>query len=242
MSDRLQKVISRAGLMSRRAAEDLIAAGRVTIDGRTAILGDRCDPETQRVEVDGSPIPVAPDLETWLLNKPAGAISTAEDTHDRETVVDLIPTDTRLWPVGRLDADSEGLILLSNDGELTNRLTHPSYGVTKTYLVLVEGLPSRAEVRRLTEGVELEDGPAVARSARIIDRSTDAAMLEMVMTEGRNREIRRMCNAIGFPVRRLVRTAIATLTDKTLAPGESRRLTPHEITELYRAADLPPPP
>lgn len=239
MSDRLQKVISRAGLMSRRAAEDLIAAGRITIDGRTAILGDRCDPATQRVEIDGSPIPVAPDLETWLLNKPEGAISTAEDTHGRETVVDLIDTDTRLWPVGRLDADSEGLILLSNDGELTNRMTHPSFGVTKTYLVLVDGLLSQAEVRRLTDGVVLEDGPAAAKRARIIDRSADSTMLEMVMTEGRNREIRRMAEAIGHPVKRLVRTAIGTLTDKTLAPGESRRLNPHEVTQLYRSADRP---
>lgn len=239
MSDRLQKVISRAGLMSRRAAEDLIAAGRITIDGRVAVLGDRCDPATERVEIDGSPIPVAPDLETWLLNKPDGVISTASDTHDRETVVDLIPTDTRIWPVGRLDADSEGLILLSNDGELTNRLTHPSFGVTKTYLVLVEGLPSRSDVRRLTDGVELDDGPAAAIRARIIDRSGDATMLEMVMTEGRNREIRRMAEAIGHPVRRLVRTAIGPLTDKTLSPGESRRLSPHEVTELYRSAHHP---
>lgn len=237
MSDRLQKVISRAGLMSRRAAEELIAAGRITIDGRTAILGDRCDPVTQRVEIDGSPIPVAPDLETWLLNKPEGAISTAEDTHGRETVVDLIDSDTRLWPVGRLDADSEGLLLVSNDGELTNRITHPSFGVTKTYLVLVDGLLSQAEVRRLTDGVVLDDGPAAAKRARIIDRSQDATMLEMVMTEGRNREIRRMAEAIGHPVQRLVRTAIGTLTDKTLAPGESRRLTPHEVTELYRSAN-----
>lgn len=239
MSDRLQKVISRAGLMSRRVAEDLIAAGRITIDGRTAILGDRCDPATERVEIDGSPIPVAPDLETWLLNKPEGAISTVEDTHGRETVVDLIATETRLWPVGRLDADSEGLILLSNDGELTHRITHPSFGVTKTYLVLVDGLLSPAEVRMLTDGVMLDDGHAAAKRARIIDRSADATMLEMIMTEGRNREIRRMGEAIGHPVQRLVRTAIGTLTDKTLAPGESRRLSPHEVTELYRTADKP---
>ncbi len=239
MSDRLQKVISRAGLMSRRVAENLIAAGRITIDGRVAVLGDRCDPATERVEIDGSPIPVAPDLETWLLNKPEGVISTAADTHDRETVVDLIPTETRIWPVGRLDADSEGLILLSNDGELTNRVTHPSFGMTKTYLVLVEGLPSKSDIKRLTDGVELEDGPAAATRARFIDRSGDATMIEMVMSEGRNREIRRMTDAIGHPVKRLVRTAIGPLTDKTLPPGESRRLSPHEVTELYRSANHP---
>lgn len=239
MSDRLQKVISRAGLMSRRVAENLIAAGRITIDGRVAVLGDRCDPSTERVEIDGSPIPVAPDLETWLLNKPEGVISTAADTHDRETVVDLIPTETRIWPVGRLDADSEGLILLSNDGELTNRVTHPSFGMTKTYLVLVEGLPSKSDIRRLTDGVELDDGPAAATRARFIDRSGDATMIEMVMSEGRNREIRRMTEAIGHPVKRLVRTAIGPLTDTTLPPGESRRLSPHEVTELYRSANHP---
>ncbi len=242
MSERLQKVISRAGLMSRRAAEVLIAEGRIAIDDRIAVLGDRVDPATQRVFVDGVPIPIAPDLRTYLVNKPLGVISTADDPQGRETVVDLVGADARVWPVGRLDADSEGLILVSNDGELTNRVTHPRFGVTKTYTVVVEGLPSKSTVRRLADGVELEDGPAAATSARIVDRSNDSTMIELVMNEGRNREIRRMCDAIGHPVRRLVRTAIGPLADRRLRPGSVRELTPGEVSELYRAADLPAPP
>ncbi len=242
MTERLQKVISRAGLMSRRAAEELISEGRISIDDRVAVLGDRVDPSTQRVLVDGVPIPIAPDLRTYLVNKPIGIISTADDPQGRQTVVDLVAGDIRVWPVGRLDADSEGLILVSNDGELTNRITHPRYGVTKTYTVVVEGLPSKAAIRRLSDGVELEDGPAAATSARIIDRSNDTTMIELVMNEGRNREIRRMCDAIGHPVIRLVRTAIGPLTDRTLRPGSVRELTPNEVSELYRAATEPAQP
>ena len=242
MSERLQKVISKAGLMSRRAAEELISQGRISIDGRVAVLGDRVDPEAQRVLVDGVPIPIAPDLRTYLVNKPLGVISTADDPQGRETVVDLVRSDVRVWPVGRLDADSEGLILVSNDGELTNRVTHPRYGVTKTYTVVVEGLPSKPTIRRLTEGVELDDGPAAAVGARIVDRSNDTTMLELVMNEGRNREIRRMCDAIGHPVVRLVRTAIGPLADRSLRPGAVREVAPGEVSELYRAADLQAPP
>ncbi|MDH3250189.1 MAG: rRNA pseudouridine synthase [Acidimicrobiia bacterium] len=239
MSERLQKVISRAGLMSRRAAEELISQGRIAIDGRIAVLGDRVDPSSQQVLVDGVPIPIAPDLRTYLVNKPLGVISTADDPQDRKTVVDLVASDVRVWPVGRLDADSEGLILVSNDGELTNRVTHPRYGVTKTYTVVVAGLPSKATVRRLTEGVELDDGPAAATSARIVDRSNDTTMIELVMNEGRNREIRRMCDTIGHSVVRLVRTAIGPLTDRALRPGSVRMLAPGEVAELYRAAIEP---
>ncbi|HEY5651599.1 MAG TPA: pseudouridine synthase [Acidimicrobiia bacterium] len=236
MSERLQKVISHAGLMSRRAAEELIAQGRITIDGRVAVLGDRVDPTSQRVLVDGAPIPLAPDLATYLVNKPLGVISTADDPQGRPTVVDMVDADVRLWPVGRLDADSEGLILVSNDGELTNRVTHPRFGVTKTYTVVIEGLPSKATVRRLAEGVMLDDGPAAATDARILDRTGDVTMIELVMNEGRNREIRRMCDVIGHPVRRLVRTAIGPLRDRQLAPGQVRRLEPTEVAGLYRAA------
>lgn len=237
MTDRLQKLISQAGLMSRRNAEELISEGRVTIDGRVAILGDRGDAETSIVAIDGVPIPIAPDLRTFLVNKPPGVICTAEDTHGRETIIDLIDVDVRVWPVGRLDADSEGLILVSNDGELTNRITHPAYGVTKTYTVMVEGKPSKATVRRLVEGVDLDDGPAAALEARIVDRSGELTMLEMVMSEGRNREIRRMCDIIGHPVRRLVRTAIGSLRDRSLAPGGVRELSPLEVAELYKLAN-----
>jgi 23S rRNA pseudouridine2605 synthase len=233
---RLQKAISSAGLMSRRAAELLIGAGRVTIDGTVAILGDRVDPARAVVAIDGNRIPIAPGLVSYLLNKPAGVVSTAADPQGRQTVVDLVPAEPRVWPVGRLDADSEGLILLSNDGTLTNLVTHPRHEMTKTYQVLFEGNPGSAAIRRLVEGVELDDGPARAISARIIDRSRNLVLVELVMGEGRNREIRRMGTAIGCPVARLVRVAIGPLSDRSLRPGQWRPLTVDEVSALYRAA------
>ena len=233
---RLQKAISAAGLMSRRAAEVLVAQGRVTIDGRQARLGDRVDPARSVVKVDGAPIPLAPHLVTYLLNKPLWVISTTSDPHASEKVVDLVPDHPRVWPVGRLDRRSEGLILLSNDGELTNLVTHPRYGVSKTYRVLVEGVPRPATVRRLTKGVQLEDGPAWALQARLVDRTAREAQLELVMGEGRNQEIRRMMEAIGYPVRRLVRVAIGPLRDVSLRPGRWRKLSSQEVAALYRAA------
>jgi 23S rRNA pseudouridine2605 synthase len=232
---RVQKAIARSGLMSRRAAEEAIKAGRVLVNGEPIVLGDRVDVDQDTVTIDGVPTPVDPDLQTYLLNKPLGVISTADDPQGRATVVDLIDATVRLYPVGRLDADSEGLLLVSNDGELTNRVTHPGFGITKTYLAMVEGAPTPAAVRRLTEGVELEDGPARARAARVVDAHGDRALVEMVMLEGRNREVRRMLEAIGHPVTRLVRTAIGPITDPDLAPGESRRLTASEIRRLLES-------
>ena len=229
---RIQKAIARAGLMSRRAAEEAMVEGRVRLNGEPVVLGDRVDPEHDVLTVDGAPIPVREDLETHLLYKPIGVISTADDPRGRKTVVDLVPSEQRLFPVGRLDADSEGLILVSNDGELTNRVTHPRYGITKTYLAEVAGKPDRSIVRRLTDGVELEDGPARAESARIVDSRPDRALIEIVMVEGRNREVRRMLDAVGHQVLRLVRTAIGPISDSDLTPGRSRRLTPSEIKTL----------
>lgn len=231
---RLQKAISTAGLMSRRAAEDLIREGRVTVDGVVAKLGDRCDPETSVVLVDGARIPVAPGRVTYLLFKPLGVVSTADDPQGRQTVVDLVPPEPRVWPVGRLDADSEGLLLVSNDGDLTHHVTHPSNGVTKTYLAEVEGNPGKKAIRTLEEGVELDDGPARALSARRIDVSGNRALVELVMGEGRNREVRRMFQAVGYPVTRLVRTAIGPIVDRALAPGTWRELSPSEVAALYR--------
>lgn len=219
--------------MSRRAAEDAIAGGRVRVDGNPVELGDRVDVDTQSLTVDGVPVPVAPDVETHLLYKPVGVISTADDPRGRRTVVDLVPSDERLYPVGRLDSDSEGLILVSNDGELTNRVTHPSFGISKTYLALVSGKPSARQLRLLTEGVDLDDGPARAVSARMIDQSeTGRSLVEVVMVEGRNREVRRMFDAIGHEVERLVRTAIGPIKDPALEPGDSRRLSAEEIQQL----------
>ncbi len=236
---RLQKAISAAGLMSRRAAEELIAQGRVTVDGRRARLGDRADPVDSVVKVDGARLPLAPHLLTYLVNKPPGVVCTTSDPHASEKVIDLVPDYPRVWPVGRLDRRSEGLILLSNDGELTNLVTHPRYGITKTYRVLVEGVPRPAVVRGLVRGVSLDDGPARARQARVVTRTAREAHLEVVMNEGRKREIRRMMESVGHPVRRLVRTSIGPLRDHTLRPGRWRKLSNPEVSALYRAGSRP---
>lgn len=233
---RVQKALSAAGLMSRRRAEELIAAGRVTADGRVVRLGDRVDPETSTVAVDGIPVPVAPGRVSYLLYKPVGVISTVSDPQGRRTVVDLVPAEPRVWPVGRLDSDSEGLLVLTNDGELTNRLTHPRYGVSKTYEVLVVGEPTRRTIRALLEGVDLDDGPARAVGARVLARHRGRTLVEMVMGEGRNREVRRMWERLGFDVERLVRVGIGPLSDRSLRPGTWRPLTVAEVADLYRAA------
>ncbi len=229
---RIQKAIAASGLMSRRAAEEAMVDGRVALNGKSVVLGDRVDPDEDVLTVDGIPVPVSEDVETYLVNKPVGVISSASDTHGRQTVVELVDTTKRLYPVGRLDADSEGLILVSNDGELTNRVTHPRFGVTKQYLAEVEGEISKAAIRRLTEGVELDDGPARAVSARLVDSDRGRSLVEVVMMEGRNREVRRMLEFVGYPVTRLVRTAIGALTDSTLRPGEYRRITAGDIQRL----------
>lgn len=229
---RIQKAIANSGLMSRRAAEEAMSEGRIRLNGRSVVLGDRVDPDNDILTVDGAPIPISEELETHLLYKPVGVISTADDPQNRQTVVDLIRSSRRLYPVGRLDADSEGLILVSNDGELTHRITHPSFGITKTYLAEIHGIPSREALRRLTNGVQLEDGPAAALSVRLVDSHEQRSLVELTMVEGRNREVRRMFDVIGHEVARLVRTAIGGLVDTTLRPGESRLLTVAEIHDL----------
>lgn len=230
--ERLQKVLARAGFGSRRVCEDLIADGRVTVDGRTAVLGTRVDVDHQVVAVDDTPVGVAPGLVYYLLNKPVGVVTTARDTHGRSTVLELVPEDPRVHPVGRLDRDTEGLLLLTNDGVLTHRLTHPSFGVDKEYLVEVEGRPGRGALRRLRDGVDLDDGPTAP--ARVSELSP--GVLRLTIHEGRNRQVRRMCDAIGHPVRRLVRTRIGPLRDPHLAPGKWRPLTRSEVRGLERAA------
>jgi 23S rRNA pseudouridine2605 synthase len=230
--DRLQKVLARIGVGSRRVCEELIVDGRVTVNGEVPVLGRRIDPAVDRVELDGVPLPVQPGLVHYLVNKPAGTVSTAADTHGRPTVVSLVPDQPRVFPVGRLDLDSEGLLILTNDGELTFRLTHPSFGVPKEYLVQVEGEPTSGEVRRLREGVELDDGPTAPARVSVVAPN----LLRMVIHEGRNRQIRRMCDAIGHPVLRLVRTRIGTLTDPSLGPGAYRPLSIDEVRTLAGAA------
>ncbi len=233
--ERLQKVLARVGIGSRRVCEDLIAEGRVTVDGEVAVLGRRVDVETALIELDGAPIGVRPDLVHYLLNKPAGVVTTADDPQGRPTVVGLVPAEPRVFPVGRLDVDTEGLLLLTNDGELAHRLTHPSFGVEKEYVAELEGSPSRAALRRLREGVELDDGTTVPARAALLEPS----VVRLTVHEGRNRQVRRMCDAVGHPVVRLIRTRIGPLADRSLAPGAWRELTGDEVRSLQRAVAGP---
>ena len=233
--ERLQKVLARAGIASRRVCEQLIEDGLVTVNGESVRLGRRVDVSTDLIEVDGALVAVNPDLVHYLLHKPAGVVSTASDTHGRPTVVELVPDERRVFPVGRLDAETEGLLLLTNDGELTHRLTHPSFGVDKEYLALVEGKPSRGALRTLREGVELDDGITAPAKVSLLDDRT----LRIVIHEGRNRQVRRMCEAVGHPVTRLVRTRIGPLVDRKLQAGEWRRLTREELRSLEEATARP---
>jgi len=237
--ERVQKVLARSGLGSRRACEELVAAGRVTIDGVVALLGDRADAEHQQLAVDGVPVATKAGLVYYLLNKPVGVVTTAHDPEGRRTVVDLVPAEPRVFPVGRLDYDSEGLLVLTNDGDLTHLLTHPRFGVEKSYLVEVEGSPSPAAIRALREGVDLDDGRTAPARVRRVQAAAATSALEVTIHEGRNRQVRRMCEAVGHPVRRLVRTRIGPVRDRRLGPGAWRDLTPREIQGLYAAASAP---
>lgn len=234
---RLQKVLSRVGFGSRRVCDDLIADGRVTVNGDVAALGRRVDPDTDLVEVDGAPIGVKPGLVYYLLNKPTGVITTASDPQGRPTVVDLVPAEPRVFAVGRLDLDTEGLLLMTNDGELANRIAHPSGGVTKEYLAEVRGEPSRAVLRQLREGVALDDGPTAPAQATLVSPT----LVRLTIHEGRNRQVRRMLDAVGHPVERLIRTRIGPVADRRLAPGSWRELTTEELRGLERAVAGPAP-
>jgi 23S rRNA pseudouridine2605 synthase len=236
---RLQKVLAAAGLGSRRSAEGLIAAGRVQVNGRRAALGERVVPGRDRVTVDGDTIPTATDLVYLAVNKPLGVLATMSDDRGRRCVGDLVAdVATPVHHVGRLDADTEGLLLLSNDGPLSHRLMHPSYGVEKRYVVEVSGVVSRAATRALRDGVELDDGPARADDVTLLDASRVASVLEISVHEGRNRIIRRMFDAVGFPVSRLVRIAVGPVRLGDLRDGRHRHLQPAEVRALYRAVDL----
>jgi 23S rRNA pseudouridine2605 synthase len=231
--ERLQKVLAAAGYGSRRVCEELIADGRVTVNGEVAVLGRRVDAAADRIEVDGTPVPVRPGLVHYVLNKPRGVVSTAKDTHGRPTVVDLVPAEPRVYPVGRLDADTEGLLVLTNDGDLAQLLTHPRHGVEKEYLAHVDnGRVSAGALRRLRDGIELEDGFTAPATVS----QPEPGLLRVTIHEGRNRQVRRMCDAVGHPVLRLVRLRIGSLSDRRLGPGEWRPLTVAEVRGLYDAA------
>jgi 23S rRNA pseudouridine2605 synthase len=229
---RLAKFLAHSGVASRRVAEQLIRGGRVRVGGDVVTDPARDVDETSGVTVDAEPVAPEP-LEVHMLHKPAGVVSTARDTHGRPTVVDLVPSARRLYPVGRLDADTTGLILLTNDGALANRLMHPRYEVPRTYRARVEGRPSDAALRALREGVELDDG----RTAPARVRRVASDVLELSLHEGRKRQVRRMCEAVGHPVRSLERIAFGPLRLGGLARGAHRRLTAAEVEKLRRAAD-----
>lgn len=229
---RLNAYLARAGVASRRGADELIKAGRVTVNDAPGALNTFVS-DRDRVLVDGRPV-ARQQLRHVILNKPAGAVTTARDPQGRRTVVDLVGGDTRVVPVGRLDYATTGVLLLTNDGPLAHRLAHPRYGVEKTYVVDVEGEPSDAALRVLAQGVELDDD----RTAPATVRRLGPARIELTLHEGRNRQVRRMCEAVGHPVRRLARTAYAGLDAGGLAPGEWRELTRVEVTRLRRLVGL----
>lgn len=237
---RLNVYLARAGVASRRGADELIKGGRVTVDGAPGELATRVH-AGDRVEVDGRPVELEP-LAYVLLHKPAGVVTTARDPHGRRTVVELVGHPHRVVPVGRLDADTTGAILLTNDGPLAHRLAHPRYRVEKVYLADVEGVPGPEALRRLAEGVELEEGRTAPARVRLVARwqrgRKGAASLELALHEGRRHQVKRMCAAVGHPVLRLHRSRYAGLGLEGLAAGEWRELTPAEVARLRGVAAL----
>jgi pseudouridine synthase len=232
---RLQKAIAQAGITSRRKAEELIKAGRVSVNGRVATIGTKADPMRDSISVDGELISEPEERITIRLHKPTGYITALSDDRGRATVMDLI-TDIRerIFPVGRLDYNSEGVLLLTNDGDLAHRLAHPSQQILRTYHVKVRGNPNAEQFKRLTEGILLEDGMAKAVSAERIRITPEGGHLwfELVLTEGKNREVRRMCEAIGHPVTRLIRSRFGPVNVDDLRPGEYKVLSKNELKTL----------
>jgi 23S rRNA pseudouridine2605 synthase len=233
--ERLQKVLAAAGVGSRRACEELIAARRVTVDGRVARLGDRVDSASSEIYVDGERVVVDDRLVYLAMNKPRGVVATMADERGRAAVADYVGNlEQRVYHVGRLDADSEGLLLLTNDGTLAHRLMHPSYEVAKTYLCEVAGPLPRQVGRRLLAGVDLDDGPARADAFRLVDAFGRSALVEITLHEGRKHIVRRLFAEVGHPVNRLIRTAIGPIRLGDLKPGRTRRLTNAEVAALFR--------
>lgn len=240
--ERLQKVMAAAGIASRRASEDLIASGRVTVNGEVATLGQKVDASTDVILVDGERVNVHPDLVYVMLNKPQRVVTTADDPEGRPTVMDLINLPQRLFPVGRLDQDTEGLLLLTNDGELAHALTHPSYEVERVYLALVPGPVRKKLLADLRAGIELEDGLAKPKRARVLEEEKSKALLEVVMTEGRKREVRRMLGNLGLKVERLARVSFGGVELGDLRQGKWRFLTQQEIAQLHAIVASGPSP
>jgi 23S rRNA pseudouridine2605 synthase len=234
-AERLQRALARAGFGSRRSCEELIVAGKVKVNGRVATLGDKVEPSTDTVVLNGSIVNLDPNVRYLALHKPAGVVTTMKDPQGRRDLRSLLPPEgPRVFPVGRLDRDTEGLLLLTNDGDLANKLLHPRYAIEKEYLAEVAGRPASHHLARLRAGVELEDGPAKVASVRIVDARPDRGQLRVVMTEGRKREVRRLLQAVGLPVSRLVRLRVGPVTLATLRPGAIRPLTTDEVLALQK--------
>ncbi len=238
--ERLQKYLAACGISSRRGAEKLIQAGQVEVDGRVVTeMGFLVDPAYMEVKVAGRPVAGPAELVYYALYKPPGYLSTAHDERGRPTVLDLLPAaPERVYPVGRLDLDSEGLILLTNDGALAKRLMHPGHSVAKTYRVTVAGQPTAAVIGQLARGIELAEGPTRPAEVRVVQAKKDGTELEIVLREGRKRQIRRMCAAVGHDVRRLCRIRIGSLSLGDLPPGGHRALSAAEVFQLRQDADL----
>ncbi|BAL83651.1 putative pseudouridine synthase [Selenomonas ruminantium subsp. lactilytica TAM6421] len=239
MAERLQKIIAQAGIASRRAAEGLILAGRVTVDGKVIMeLGGKYE-SSQRICVDGKPLTLAEEKVYFLLNKPKGYLSTAKDERGRRTVLDLLPeVKQRVYPLGRLDNNTEGLLLISNDGQLMNGLLHPRYKVNKTYVARVAPVPAENALDKLRQGIRLEDGLTAPAVVRLLDTVEDEAKVEITIHEGRNRQVRRMFAAIGCDVRALKRIRFAKLNLAGVKRGHYRPLTDAEVAELYHIAGI----
>jgi len=236
---RLQKVIAAAGVASRRVAENLIAAGRVEVDGEVVTeQGMRVDPAMAVIRVDGVRIPPQRTNVYLVLNKPRGVLSAMEDDRGRATLAAYVPAGQRLFHVGRLDADTEGLLLLTNDGDFAQRMTHPSFEVTKTYLAEVAGVISDPTLKRLRSGIELDDGPIRPDSVKLVQRGSDRSLVQVVLHSGRNRIVRRMFDALDHPVRKLSRLAIGPVRLGSLRPGETRELTRDELGALLDLVGL----
>ena len=239
MEERLQKILSRHGVASRREAEELILNGRVTVNGAEARLGMKADEDLDEILVDGDPLAQTEQRVYIMLNKPRGCLCTRKDEKGRKTVLDYLSgCSARVWPVGRLDLNSEGLLLLTDDGELTNALTHPSHGVEKVYTVRVAGEDIPAAVRLLKGSLELEDGPARAKAVRLLKDDGERAILEITVTEGRKHLVRNMCAAAGLEVKRLIRVAEGGLALGDLRTGCWRYLEAEELRALKKAAGL----
>lgn len=238
MGERLQKILARAGLGSRRACEQLIREQRVLVNGNPAVLGQRADLKRDQITVDGNPLGSPEAKRYFMLNKPVGYITSVKDQYDRKTVLDLMPKlQERVYPVGRLDYDSQGLVFLTNDGPLAHRIMHPKFGLPKAYLVEVKGRADRTFAERLRRGITLTDGPTSPARVSGLKAGRERSQFVLTLKEGRNRQIRRMCAALGYQVLKLTRISLGPLELGDLAPGAARALTEQEIRGLERAAN-----